>query len=53
MKNKINEIGKEVVDLQIRALKKLKSSINESFDDAVNAILKCKSKVIILKRIRK
>ena len=47
MKNKINEIGKEVVDLQIRALKKLKSSINESFDDAVNAILKCKSKVIV------
>ncbi len=47
MKNKINEIGKEVVDLQIRALKKLKSSINKSFDDAVNAILKCKSKVII------
>ena len=47
MKNKINEIGKEVVDLQIRALKKLKSSINESFDDAVKAILKCKSKVII------
>ena len=47
MKNKINEIGKEVVDLQIRALKKLKSSINESFDDAVNAIYKCKSKVII------
>ena len=47
MKNKINEIGKDVVDLQIRALKKLKSSINESFDDAVKAILKCKSKVII------
>ena len=47
MKYKINKIGKEVVDLQIRALKKLKSSINESFDDAVNAILKCKSKVII------
>ena len=47
MKNKINEIGKEVVDLQIRALKKLKNSINESFNDAVKAILKCKSKVII------
>ena len=47
MKYKVNEIGKEVIDLQIRALKKLKSSINESFDDAVNAILKCKSKVII------
>ena len=47
MKNKINEIGKEVVDLQIRALKKLKNSINESFNDAIKAILKCKSKVII------
>ena len=47
MRNRINEIGKEVVDLQIRALKKLKNSINFSFDDAVNAILKCKSKVII------
>ncbi len=47
MKDNINEIGKEVVDLQIRALKKLKSSINETFDEAVKAILKCKSKVII------
>ena len=47
MINKINEIGKDVVDLQIRALKKLKNSINESFDDAVKAILKCKSKVIV------
>ena len=47
MKNKINEIGKDVVDIQIRALKKLKNSIDESFDDAVKAILKCKSKVII------
>ena len=47
MKNKINEIGKEVVDLQIKALKKLKNSINNSFDEAVKAILKCKSKVII------
>ena len=47
MTNKTNEIGKEVIDLQIRALKKLRSSLNESFDDAVKAILKCKSKVII------
>merc|ERR1712127_449714 len=47
MKNKINEIGKEVVDLQIRALKKLKNSINNSFDEAVRALLKCKSKVIV------
>jgi arabinose-5-phosphate isomerase len=47
MKNKISEIGKEVIDLQIKALKKLKNSLNSSFEDAVNAILKCKSKVII------
>ncbi len=47
MKSKINDIGKEVIDLQIKALKKLKNSIDKSFDDAVNAIIKCKSKVII------
>ena len=47
MKNKINEIGKEVVDLQIKALKKLKNSIDDSFDKAVKEIIKCKSKVII------
>ena len=47
MKNEINEIGKEVIDLQIKALKKLKNSIDKSFNDAVKAIIKCKSKVII------
>mgnify|MGYP005996380699 CR=1 FL=1 len=47
MKNDLNEIGKEVIDLQIRALKKLKNSINKSFDEAVRTIAKCKSKVII------
>ena len=46
-KNEINEIGKSVIDLEIKALKKLKNSINKSFSDAVNVILKCKSKVII------
>ncbi len=47
MKNNINEIGKDVIDLQIKALKKLKNSFNHSFEDAVKAISKCKSKVII------
>jgi arabinose-5-phosphate isomerase len=47
LKNKINQIGKEVIDLQIKALKKLKNSIDKSFNDAVVAIAKCKSKVII------
>ena len=47
MNNKINDIGKEVIDLQIKALKKLRNSIDKSFDNAVRAIIKCKSKVII------
>ena len=47
MKNETNEIGTKVIDLQIRALKKLKSSINKSFNEAVKAINRCKSKVII------
>ncbi len=47
MKNEINNIGKNVIDLQIRALKKLKNSIDKSFEEAVKAISKCKSKVVI------
>jgi len=47
MKSKISQIGKEVIDLQIKALKKLRGSIDESFTKAVKTILKCKSKVII------
>ena len=47
MKNQINQFGKEVIDLQIKALKKLKNSIDDSFDKAVKEINKCKSKVII------
>ena len=47
MKNTTFEIGKNVIDLQIAALKKLKREINSSFNNAVNAIIKCKSKVII------
>ena len=47
MKKNINKIGKEVIDLQIKALKKLRGSINNSFDIAVRAIHKCQSKVIV------
>ena len=47
MKKNVNEIGKEVIDLQIKALRKLKSSIDKSFDQAVKKIMKCKSKVIV------
>ncbi len=47
MKKEITSIGKEVVNLQIKALKKLKNSINQSFEDAVKVIGKCKSKVVV------
>ena len=47
MSREINQIGKEVIGLQIKALKKLRNSIDESFDLAVKAIHRCKSKVII------
>jgi len=47
MKTEIENLGLNVIDLQIKALKKLKFSINESFVKAVKAIQKCKSKVII------
>ena len=43
---KLSRIAKKVIDLEIIALKKLKSSINSSFSDAVKAIVNCKSKVI-------
>ncbi len=47
MKKKISLIGKEVIDLQIKALKKLKNSIDDPFVEAAKAIIRCKSKVII------
>jgi arabinose-5-phosphate isomerase len=47
MSKEIINNGKKVIDLQIKALKKLKNSINSSFKDAVNAISKCRSKVIL------
>jgi arabinose-5-phosphate isomerase len=48
MKNKdYKKIAKTVIDLEIKALKKLKNSINNSFNDAVDAIVKCQSKVIL------
>ena len=47
MKSEIKEIGKNVIELQIRALKKLKYSLDDSFEKTVKAISKCKSKVIV------
>jgi arabinose-5-phosphate isomerase len=40
-------IAKNVIDLEIKALKNLKRSINNSFNQAVDVITKCQSKVIL------
>ena len=48
MKNSnLRNIAKGVLELEILALKKLKKSLNETFEDAVNAIVNCKSKIIV------
>jgi arabinose-5-phosphate isomerase len=47
MNKKIVKIGKEVIDLEIQALKKLKKSIDKNFIAAINVINKCQSKVIV------
>jgi len=39
--------AKQTIDLEIKALKKLKKTINNSFVKAVKAIVACKSKVIL------
>ena len=39
-------IAKNVIELEIQALKKLKKSINSSFNKAVYTIAKCQSKII-------
>ncbi len=46
-KDNYKKIAKDVIELEIQALKKLKNSINISFNKAVNAIVKCQSKVIL------
>ncbi|MDA9084878.1 KpsF/GutQ family sugar-phosphate isomerase [Candidatus Pelagibacter sp.] len=46
-KKNYKKIAKNVIDLEIKALKKLKQSIQNSFTDAVDTIVKCQSKVIL------
>ena len=47
MKNENIRTAKNVIDLQIKALKQLKNFLDKSFDKAVKKIAKCQSKVII------
>ena len=46
-KNNYITIAKEVINLEIKALQKLKKKINNSFNQAVVKIAKCQSKVIL------
>jgi len=47
MKKNFLKFGKEVINLEIKALQKLKKNLNNSFNQAVEAIIKCQSKVIL------
>ena len=49
LNKKINfkKIAKEVIELEIKALQKLKKALNKNFDKAVDAIVNCQSKVIL------
>ena len=46
-KQKFLSVAKNVINLEIKALQKLKKNINKSFDRAVVEIAKCQSKVIL------
>ena len=41
------KFAKNIVELEIKALQKLKKSFNNSFNQAVNQIVKCQAKVIL------
>ena len=47
MKNNLKQIAKNVIELEIQGLRKLKKFINSSFNSAVEAIANCQSKVIL------
>jgi arabinose-5-phosphate isomerase len=46
-KKDYKKIAKKVIDLEIKALTRLKNSIDSHFNEAVEAITKCQSKVIL------
>ena len=41
------KLGKNIIDLEIKGLQKLKKSLSNSFNEAVFQIVKCQSKVIL------
>ena len=47
IKKKFISVAKDVINLEIKALQKLKKNINNSFNQAVIQIAKCQSKVVL------
>ena len=52
-KKKFNNIAKQVIEREIQSLKLLKKNINNSFNEAVKAILNCKSGRVIISGVGK
>ena len=52
-KTSFRKIAKQVIELEIQSLKKLKKNINVSFDKAVNAINNCKNGKVIISGVGK
>ncbi len=46
-KKRFIQTAKEVINLEVKALQNLKKNLNSSFNQAVNEIIKCQSKVIL------
>ena len=53
LRKNFNKIAKEVIELEIKSLKKLKSNINKPFNKAVEAILNCKNGKVIISGVGK
>ena len=47
MISKINELAKEVLDIEANAIIRLKNNIGESFDKAIDILYNCKGRVIV------
>lgn len=46
-KRNINELAKEVLDIEANSILRLKNSINENFDKAIELLYACKGRVIV------
>ena len=45
--NSINELAKDVLDIEAKAILRLKNNIGDDFDKAVDILYNCKGRVIV------